>query len=158
MSEAPPAHCEKPVARSAIRRRYSRIVATIAGAGAFFIVASVALFVDDHPLGAASKCFTPRWFKPRPHGGVAAPLGVKIDTEALERRWRQRRLDAFYTTLTWNARHAAITLPPFLVGIAAYSLTRRATDRGQGRLRCLKCGHILKGLTEPRCPECGERI
>ena len=25
-------------------------------------------------------------------------------------------------------------------------------------LRCLKCGHILKGLTEPRCPECGRQI
>ena len=25
-------------------------------------------------------------------------------------------------------------------------------------IRCLKCNYILKGLTEPRCPECGERI
>ncbi len=25
-------------------------------------------------------------------------------------------------------------------------------------IHCLKCGYILKGLTEPRCPECGERI
>ncbi len=25
-------------------------------------------------------------------------------------------------------------------------------------LRCLKCGHILKGLSEPRCPECGQKI
>ena len=24
--------------------------------------------------------------------------------------------------------------------------------------RCGACGHILKGLTEPRCPECGESI
>lgn len=24
--------------------------------------------------------------------------------------------------------------------------------------RCRRCGHILRGLTEPRCPECGERI
>ena len=24
--------------------------------------------------------------------------------------------------------------------------------------RCRKCGYILKGITEPRCPECGERI
>jgi len=23
---------------------------------------------------------------------------------------------------------------------------------------CLRCGYLLKGLTEPRCPECGERI
>ncbi len=25
-------------------------------------------------------------------------------------------------------------------------------------LRCRKCSYILRGLTEPRCPECGERI
>ncbi len=25
-------------------------------------------------------------------------------------------------------------------------------------LRCLKCGYILKGLSEPRCPECGKKI
>ncbi len=24
--------------------------------------------------------------------------------------------------------------------------------------RCRACGHILRGLSEPRCPECGERI
>ncbi len=25
-------------------------------------------------------------------------------------------------------------------------------------IRCLKCGYILKGLSEPRCPECGQQI
>ena len=24
--------------------------------------------------------------------------------------------------------------------------------------RCRSCGYILRGITEPRCPECGERI
>jgi hypothetical protein len=24
--------------------------------------------------------------------------------------------------------------------------------------KCRKCGYILRGLPEPRCPECGERI
>jgi hypothetical protein len=24
--------------------------------------------------------------------------------------------------------------------------------------RCRKCNYILRGITEPRCPECGERI
>ena len=24
--------------------------------------------------------------------------------------------------------------------------------------RCRKCGYILRGISEPRCPECGERI
>ena len=29
---------------------------------------------------------------------------------------------------------------------------------GNGETRCRKCRYILKGITEPRCPECGERI
>ncbi|UCG12348.1 MAG: hypothetical protein JSU72_17920 [Deltaproteobacteria bacterium] len=27
-----------------------------------------------------------------------------------------------------------------------------------GETRCRKCGYILKGIPEPRCSECGERI
>ena len=27
-----------------------------------------------------------------------------------------------------------------------------------GETRCRKCQYILRGITEPRCPECGERI
>ncbi len=27
-----------------------------------------------------------------------------------------------------------------------------------GELRCRKCRYILKGLSEPRCPECGTPI
>jgi hypothetical protein len=30
--------------------------------------------------------------------------------------------------------------------------------RGDDELRCRKCKHILRGLSEPRCPECGEPI
>ena len=29
---------------------------------------------------------------------------------------------------------------------------------GDGETRCRKCGYILRGITEPRCPECGEKI
>jgi rubrerythrin len=31
-------------------------------------------------------------------------------------------------------------------------------EAGQRETRCRKCGYILRGLTEPRCPECGESI
>jgi rubrerythrin len=27
-----------------------------------------------------------------------------------------------------------------------------------GETRCRKCQYILKGITEPICPECGEKI
>ena len=52
----------------------------------------------------------------------------------------------------------AATLPAFVVACLVYhTLTRRhaVSDR---QTRCGQCGYILKGLTEPRCPECGERI
>ena len=29
---------------------------------------------------------------------------------------------------------------------------------GADETRCRKCGYILRGISEPRCPECGERI
>jgi hypothetical protein len=32
---------------------------------------------------------------------------------------------------------------------------RRLTD---SEARCRKCAYILRGIKEPRCPECGERI
>lgn len=30
--------------------------------------------------------------------------------------------------------------------------------RRDSETRCRKCGHILRGLSQPRCPECGEGI
>lgn len=43
---------------------------------------------------------------------------------------------------------------------AALFVYHRLTFRGarDGETRCRRCDYILKGLTEPRCPECGERI
>ena len=28
----------------------------------------------------------------------------------------------------------------------------------ENETRCRRCNYILRGITEPRCPECGERI
>jgi len=52
-------------------------------------------------------------------------------------------------------------IPPSLFAIGAFTMLdtyRRAARRGDDETRCRRCGHILRGLTEPRCPECGERI
>lgn len=54
-----------------------------------------------------------------------------------------------------------LTVPPVLFATGAFTLLdshRRAARRGDDETRCRRCGHILRGLTEPRCPECGERI
>ncbi len=47
-------------------------------------------------------------------------------------------------------------LSPLVSIFAFWRLT--PPDAPDGHTRCGKCGYILKGLTEPRCSECGERI
>ncbi len=34
----------------------------------------------------------------------------------------------------------------------------RTMDDASGETRCRRCHHLLRGLKEPRCPECGEAI
>ena len=45
---------------------------------------------------------------------------------------------------------------PTITTVFLCALTPR--ESRDGHTRCGKCGYILKGLTEPRCSECGERI
>ncbi len=42
--------------------------------------------------------------------------------------------------------------------LAGAFLLPRAIDRPHGETHCRRCDHILRGLKEPRCPECGEAI
>jgi hypothetical protein len=51
-----------------------------------------------------------------------------------------------------------LSTPSVLTGAFTYAWLRRRPAYTDGFLHCLKCGYILKGLSEPRCPECGERI
>ncbi len=50
----------------------------------------------------------------------------------------------------------------FIIPVAIYGwLTRYYHPKRQffdGETRCRKCGYILKGIREPICSECGERI
>lgn len=52
-------------------------------------------------------------------------------------------------------------VPITLLAFATYGLlTRYLGPRSihDGETRCRKCDYILRGISEPRCPECGERI
>lgn len=54
-----------------------------------------------------------------------------------------------------------ICLPAILVAFIVYGLLTRVLGSGagaDGETRCRKCGYILRGISAPRCPECGERI
>jgi hypothetical protein len=52
-------------------------------------------------------------------------------------------------------------LPILLGAFLFFALLRRLFAPAvidDGETRCRKCRYILRGITEPRCPECGERI
>ena len=49
-----------------------------------------------------------------------------------------------------------MTLPLVIYGVLGHIYPPQLPfDR---ETRCRKCGYILRGISEPRCPECGERI
>jgi len=47
-----------------------------------------------------------------------------------------------------------------IAALSTYALLPRsdASDQSPLETRCRKCGYILRGITKPRCPECGEKI
>jgi hypothetical protein len=51
-------------------------------------------------------------------------------------------------------------LSPSLGALLAYGLLTRwfGPASADGELHCRKCGYILRGISQPRCPECGEAI
>ena len=53
-----------------------------------------------------------------------------------------------------------LTLFTYALPIAVYVvLTKRyAAPLPDNEIHCRKCGYILRGITEPRCSECGEWI
>jgi hypothetical protein len=52
-----------------------------------------------------------------------------------------------------------LTLPSVVAAVVAYGiLTRPFRHAPDGELHCRRCNHNLRGLSEPRCPECGEAI
>ena len=52
------------------------------------------------------------------------------------------------------ANYAALTASGVSFVVACLKDARKDIEH----LHCLNCGYILKGLSEPRCPECGQRI
>ena len=61
-----------------------------------------------------------------------------------------------YVALTVLFVILAFLVGPIIATVLAHMLTPQ--EWLDGHTRCGKCGYILKGLTEPRCSECGERI
>lgn len=58
------------------------------------------------------------------------------------------------------ARYTLVCLLALIPGVVSLAVFARLTPRrrSDGMIHCLRCDYVLKGLSEPRCPECGERI
>jgi len=54
---------------------------------------------------------------------------------------------------------ALFLIPSCAMALAFYGILTRqfGSEYRDGETRCRKCAHILKGSSEPRCPECGVR-
>ena len=65
------------------------------------------------------------------------------------------------STPGWFARVELILPITSSVGVIVFAVLThlfRKRPFPDNETRCRKCGYILRGLPEPRCPECGERI
>lgn len=60
----------------------------------------------------------------------------------------------------WAVPPAFLALPIALTVATCFGwlLVTLSAVRGDNETRCRRCNHILRGLTQPRCPECGEPI
>ena len=80
---------------------------------------------------------------------------------AVLRSLNVRAGEALYRPLSsmlWAVTEGAI---PAVVTLFTFSILSHLGGRrpwADPETRCRKCGYILRGITEPRCPECGERI
>jgi hypothetical protein len=62
--------------------------------------------------------------------------------------------------LAWSSHADLITfnIPLYVFILLIYGLLTRYLGSKPRETRCRKCGHLLRGLSEPRCPQCGEAI
>ena len=108
-------------------------------------------------------------------GAIAAVIGLTLMTcqvhaswfagsaqEGMEDAVRFLSMNAGIQTVRFSLATAIVFhLPGLLFSFLIYGvLTRYLGSRRfiDPELRCRKCHYILKGITEPRCPECEERI
>ena len=61
---------------------------------------------------------------------------------------------AQFSTRWWVAPVVVACVAAAVVAV----LVARDSRRRDTETRCRKCGYILRGISEPRCPESGERI
>ena len=56
------------------------------------------------------------------------------------------------------AKSVVYTMPTTAFCLTIFALLGRQAPGKAGESSCRRCGYILRGLSAPRCPECGEAI
>ena len=67
----------------------------------------------------------------------------------------------FYTEYAWwyhSSRFTSVVFCLTMLASIGWVLATLTATRRDDETRCRKCRHILRGLSEPRCPECGTVI
>ena len=86
---------------------------------------------------------------------ISADTVTAFVQEPLARTIPRAVPDAAYSLIVEAAALAVRAIPGILAAVMALVLIRRP---GDGITRCGCCGHVLRGLSEPRCPECGHSL
>lgn len=128
-----PRQAQTPALKVRLMPRFRRSAAFLVSLVAFFILAVISMRAT---YGDYAGEFGPLW----------GPIGM----------WQTFAEERGVPTLGYATSDALIYSPAFAIGLITFAwLRRRQVD---GYLHCTKCNHILKGLTAPRCPECGTTI
>ncbi len=103
------------------------------------LAAAAALFYGVEVADALSGRIL--WFAP----AMSIPVTPLISIGPQHRGWP-----------VFLGHDSAIVAASLLAGLAVMI---RIHDRGDdAETRCAECGYILKGISKPRCPECGRGI
>ena len=88
-------------------------------------------------------------------GNVAGLIGFELYLDLYG--WLRSRF-GYFDDWPWFGilLFTSITIP----ALCTYALLphQDASEQPPPETRCRKCGYILRGIPEPRCSECGERI
>ncbi len=63
-----------------------------------------------------------------------------------------------YHDLTATMFTIGVVLPTLLIAFGVFGLLTKYFEPIPPETLCRKCGYILRGIREPICSECGERI
>ena len=67
----------------------------------------------------------------------------------------------YYFGGQWMANLVVYYLHPIILSFLIYGILTKYYEPIHwimGETQCRKCGYILRGISQPRCPECGHRI